>query len=898
MQGGATTSEGVRLSWLGKQETMSATGVTWGVPWPIGTLRRDEQLALQSVEGDSLPLQSWPTAYWPDGSVKWTANAAVLGSGTVNEYQVVKGVPAEVEQPLLVTETDSIIEVDTGVMVCRLNKTGSSLIREILRGDTAVCTGGRLVGYRETMAELDGNGGGTVVKRQPLVSEVTTVEIERSGPIRVVLKVTGWHVLESEHRKGESAAEYTEAIKAEAIKSNRSWLPFVVRLYLYANTDSIRLMHTFLFDGDPQEDRIKGLGITFDVPMRGPLYNRHIRLAGDTGWFAESPKGLMMSRLTDKYAELYKRQMLGERISFDEEEDAAFLALLEDSAVWDAFKLSQQSAEGYSITKRTGVGCSWLRSAVGRRAKGLLYAGGEDGGFAVGMRHFWEKAPSSLEVDHMSGDVARLTAWFWSPDAEAMDLRHYDTKTHVASAYEGAEELRATPHGVGNTSECVIWCLGATPDAAMLDVMAQQKESPPLLVCQPQHYHRTGALGVWSLQGRSTPLKAQLEDTLEQLVSFYANEIEARGWYGFWDYGDVMHSYDPIRHTWRYDIGGCAWQNTELVPNIWLWYMFLRTGDESVFRLAEAMTRHTSETDVYHIGEYAGLGSRHNVMHWGCGCKEARIGMAGLHRYYYYLTADERIGDIMDEVKDADYATLRLDPMRAYYPKDEFPTHVRSGPDWAAFCSNWLVQWERYEDTFYRDKLLRGLESLKQMPHRLLNGPVFGYEPRSGELLFMSHENYSQHLVICMGGAQVWTELANLLADPVWTDMLAEYGEFYNLSPEEKSRRTDGAIQGLDWSIPMLSSALVAFSAKQRNDPELARLAWKLLLGDNTHWHIPVPFEPQDVPLQEYVRPIREIPWMSTNTVSQWSINVIVCLDLIGELIDGGGYSDNQGKIR
>lgn len=28
-----------------------------------------------------VPLQSWPTAFWPDGSVKWTAHAAVFGKG-------------------------------------------------------------------------------------------------------------------------------------------------------------------------------------------------------------------------------------------------------------------------------------------------------------------------------------------------------------------------------------------------------------------------------------------------------------------------------------------------------------------------------------------------------------------------------------------------------------------------------------------------------------------------------------------------------------------------------------------------------------------------------------------------------------------------------------------------
>ena len=45
-----------------------------------------------------------------------------------------------------------------------------------------------------------------------------------------------------------------------------------------------------------------------------------------------------------------------------------------------------------------------------------------------------------------------------------------------------------------------------------------------------------------------------------------------------------MHAYDPIRHTWRYDIGGFAWDNTELASNMWLWYNFLRTGRVDIWR--------------------------------------------------------------------------------------------------------------------------------------------------------------------------------------------------------------------------------------------------------------------------------------------------------------------------
>lgn len=182
---------------------------------------------------------------------------------------------------------------------------------------------------------------------------------------------------------------------------------------------------------------------------------------------------------------------------------------------------------------------------------------------------------------------------------------------------------------------------------------------------------------------------------MDQLFKFYQAEIQQRHWYGYWNYGDVMHTYDSIRHQWYYDMGGYAWQNTELVPNLWLWYSFLRKGRADIFKVAEAMARHTSEVDRYHFGKYAGLGSRHNVSHWGCGCKEARISMAGLQKYYYFLTTDDRMRDLLEETKDADLAIEQLDPMREFYGDDPHQTHARVGPDWAAFCSNWISQWER-----------------------------------------------------------------------------------------------------------------------------------------------------------------------------------------------------------
>lgn len=70
----------------------------------------------------------------------------------------------------------------------------------------------------------------------------------------------------------------------------REWLPYTLRLYFYAGLASIRLVHTFHYDGNPQQDFIKGLGLLFKVPLSGPLYNRHVRLAGSGESSANPPR--------------------------------------------------------------------------------------------------------------------------------------------------------------------------------------------------------------------------------------------------------------------------------------------------------------------------------------------------------------------------------------------------------------------------------------------------------------------------------------------------------------------------------------------------------------------------------------------------------------------------------
>ena len=238
-------------------------------------------------------------------------------------------------------------------------------------------------------------------------------------------------------------------------------------------------------------------------------------------------------------------------------------------------------------------------------------------------------------------------------------------------------------------------------------------------------------------------MTAGIEKQLDDMLEFYKRQVEERSWYGFWNYGDVMHNYDFTRHDWRYDIGGWAWNNIELAPNVLLWTCFLRTGREDIWTMAEAMEKHASEVDVHHIGRFAPLGSRHNVKHWGDGCKQPRIEYAAMKRYMYYLTGGdaltgERMTEQIGSEKAYEYAR-RVSTWGAVSG-----TYLKGSlNDWAYYASNWMLEWERTGSSYYRDRLLnsmRDIVALGSMSGRL----VFDYfDPETGRFMVYLKEDPS-----------------------------------------------------------------------------------------------------------------------------------------------------------
>ena len=869
----------VELRWLDGKAPPALPGATWGVPWPRGQLARETTFAVRAGDA-ALSVQSWPLAYWPDGSLKWTAHAVGPDAAGAEKLQLAPGTPAAPTKAVRVTESTDVVEIDTGVIRCSVARQGSVLVRSIVREGREIARDGRLVALRQDQTQPEGESS---VRVEAFQGEIGAVVVEQRGPVRAVVKIDGQHA-----------------------GAGRAWLPFTVRLYFYAGSEAVRLMHSFVFDGDENKDFIRGLGVRFAVPLRDLLHDRHVRFAGEGGGlWAEAVRGLTGLR-RDPGAAARQAQLAGKACPPVGTFPANVRTRLELIPAWGDYTLAQPAANAFTLRKRTKPGHGWIDVDQGGRAAGTGYIGGATGGgVAFGLRDFWQRHPTQLDIRGAHTDAAEVTLWLWSPDAPAMDLRFYHDgmgmDTHpkelegLEITYEDYEKGWGSPYGIARTSEIMLWALPATPARERLVEMAEVVRTPPMPAAAPAHLLAAKVFGaLWSLPDRSTPAKAAIEHRLDWQFDYYRQQVEQRHWYGFWSFGDVMHTYDPDRHVWRYDVGGFAWDNSELSPDLWLWYAYLRSGRADLFRFAEAMIRHTGEVDVHHLGRFAGLGSRHNVQHWGCSAKQVRISTAVYRRFYYYLTGDERVGDLLRELLDVDTKFELVDPVRKLpnqAPQGGHRARISFGTDWCSLAGAWLTEWERGGEPKHRDKLLQGMRDFGAAPLGFFTSSRFGYDPATGRLQPLAREESGDigvsHLDAVFGAVEICAELIQLTAgqpefagfEKAWL----QYCELYGASPEEQQAALGRRLRG--GSLPQAHSRLAAYAAWRKQDAKLAARAWSDFTRD---WQRP-DFNLKPLAGPTVLNPVDEAAWVSTNDAAQWGLAAIQNLALVGDTLPTKG---------
>jgi hypothetical protein len=868
---------GAWARWLDGRAPAINTGATWGMPWPQGKHKHTAtHFSLREEGGAPIALQSWPLAYWPDGSLKWTAHALPVNAkpGAGPWEIVATRAPVVPESRVNVKEDGAAVDIDTGAIACRINRTGRFVIDSITRNGHVSLREGRLV-----LLSQDQTGGGAeaLVHHEGFESRVDRVVIEQRGPVRAVIRIEGSH-------EGQTG---------------RRWLPFTLRLYFYSQSDCVRVMHTIVFDGDESRDFIRGIGLRFATPLAPevPPHNRHIRFCGEgSGVFREAVRGLTGLR-RDPGARARQEQLDGVHVTSIAPDVESLLEFVPTFGDWT---LLQPTADSFLIRKRTKDGHAWLDADRGRRASGLGYVGSPQGGVAFGIRNFWQSYPAQLDVRGAVGAAAEVTLWVWAPETAPMDLRFYhdgmgqDTyenqRKGLDITYEDYEPGFGTPVGVARTSEMCLWILPATPTRERLVELAEALRTPPVIVSTPQTLQDSGVFArSFARSPHATPAIQLIERRLDWLFDFYREQQDERSWYGFWNYGDVMHSYDADRHVWRYDVGGFAWDNSELSTDIWLWLYFLRTGRPDVFRFAEAMTRHTGEVDVHHLGRFAPLGSRHNVMHWGCSAKQLRISTAANRRYYYYLTADERVGDLMREQVEAARTLRTIQPGRKLPDARPLPNPngerawLGFGTDWGSIAGAWLTEWERTGDSRLRIRLHESMRTIAAQPRGFLTGGGW-MNLATGAFDIAGTDAISvSHLSAAFGLPEVCAELVELLPVPEFELAWVRYCELFNAPPEEQKRALGATLSPLN--LEQGHARLTAFAAHRRKDAALAARAWHEFEAGKGGIRPGACFESKRIEAPEVLNPVDEVAWISTNSAAQWALAAIECVAFAGDAL-------------
>ena len=306
---------------------------------------------------------------------------------------------------------------------------------------------------------------------------------------------------------------------------------------------------------------------------------------------------------------------------------------------WPEARLVQAGSTFFRLDKRTGPSGSWVKIREGQKAQGWAHVGAPAGGVTGSMRYLWQEYPRTLAVDAHAGT---LTFGLVPSETEALDFRRYSPTLLGSTTYEAGEgAFPAQSHGatgIAKSNELMVHFHAAGYDRLEAARAGLFWSCPARLIPDPEAFAASGVAGRLAVK---PPAGCEAgEAHVRELADFVLAERAARGWYGLMNFGDMMQTYYGDRRQWAFDDGGHGWVNTESMPDLGLWLMALRYGRPDWLEGAIAMTRHNRDVDMYHRGNFKGVGSRHNVNHWGCKDKEWRISMPFVKRFHDYMTGD------------------------------------------------------------------------------------------------------------------------------------------------------------------------------------------------------------------------------------------------------------------
>jgi hypothetical protein len=575
--------------------------VTTGVPLPKGVIVSADQCRLTDETGHELPLQSRTLAHWPDKSVKWLLLdfQLTLKANEQRRLWLIVG-PSDPDSwferklchsachatPIRLTAIPNGTRVDTGVLTFDvLSNRFSFLENAAISGQVISERGEAFVELRDRQTNSAAQRGG-----EYLASRAKDLKViwEERGPLRAVVKISGWHV---------SA-------------DGRKAMPMILRLETYAGKSYVRVYHSFIMSEKPGDVSIPRMGLALNLAGRGTpgrvcLGSEQAEALTSVAWI-----------LHDNWNHCRIHPAVGAL-----REETGPLRWLDYSGLKGGVAVLVRDMEKH-YPKELKVDPA--SNAV------INYIWPADLGQDMDMRvELLNPSPGMLEYKAKYPDRWRMS--------------EHGGVTPEEAAKEG---YGAKGQGVAKTHEFFYYFHQGDAGKAASAGTCRAFNDPLLGFVTPQWYSFTEAIG------RFHPYDPTNFPVLEQYMSRHLNWVikhqrEWSLWYGMFDYGDTQSQRTDVPGQWSYYVDRYAWLNTEAYVDNAVWMQYLRTGKREYYDFAEAMERHHMDVDTIHYEEKPGQTSvfqeirpqiplgqikvapsseeinfvggslRHNINHWG-----------------------------------------------------------------------------------------------------------------------------------------------------------------------------------------------------------------------------------------------------------------------------------------
>ena len=603
---------------LNTANTVANIPIKTGVPFAYGDLQSVNNLRLENSDGTQEYFAQFDTlATWPDGSIKSVLVQFVTDvDANPRSYRLAYG--TSVTQGNfgngIIVTQASNVTVDTGKIKFIINDKG--LVNNLWQD----ANGDSQYSTDEMLVTGSEaflvNALDTLQYNASLAAD-SQVLVEESGPIRTVIKATG---------------SMTNSNSDTLIK-------YMIRYYAYYNSDKLDVDFSLI------DDRL-------EADVRDTEYGR-AELA-----LSLSSYGLQMNyanagatnyRFGGENNAVYSGTVSGEHYLLQE----------------GTFTYNDGTDEGHTFNY-SGVG-------TGNRAAGWLALDAGSHHSAVMIRDFWQQFPGELNINGQQLTISLFPerSITTSPDTAPSVQGINGTLIYKRpNTFYFEREGGAKTHQIRFTFAKTL-----ATDTELQESNALFQSHNFLLFASPQWYTASGVFGELNV-GTSTTASTGFDANMMQAI-YEKSMLEDKPAtnFGWRDFGGRM------RGGWSNVINGVripGFYNDTHVGATNFFLMYLRTGDQRWFSLAEISTRHFMDIDVSHgprQGYWSGFGTpqqpageihaiKHDMVdHTARNVHRGHAHASGLVDYYL-LTGDKRSYEVMTEIANWwKFVTLYMFPL-------------------------------------------------------------------------------------------------------------------------------------------------------------------------------------------------------------------------------------------